>query len=160
MGRFDEEFEKIRTMDLAEIALEMQTFKEQLMRKYLNALAKPFGVDIPVPVEQNESAAEANLQLVNKADKLNIGCGLDYREGFVNIDGNPDLPRVDFVLEIKPGVLLDNFKQESVSYILVKDFLEHHFHWEAHGLLKDFFALLKDGGELDIIIPRTRKNHK
>lgn len=90
-------------------------------------------------------------------DKLNIGCGLDYREGFINIDGNPDLPRVDYVLEIKPGVLLDYFKQESFNYILIKDFLEHNFHWEACSLLKDFHALLRSEGQLDIILPNVKR---
>jgi len=30
--------------------------------------------------------------------KLNIGCGYDPREGFVNIDGRNDLPKVDGVI--------------------------------------------------------------
>ena len=30
--------------------------------------------------------------------KLNIGCGYDPREGFVNIDGRNDLPKVDRVI--------------------------------------------------------------
>jgi len=87
------------------------------------------------------------------SDKLNIGCGSDYRQGFVNIDVNPDLSKVDYVLDIKPGVLLEHFEPGSFNYILAKDFLEHHFHWEAHRILEDFYALLNDEGQLDIRIP-------
>ena len=30
--------------------------------------------------------------------KLNVGCGTDYREGFINIDGSSELPKVDKVV--------------------------------------------------------------
>jgi len=87
------------------------------------------------------------------SDKLNIGCGLDYREGFVNVDGDSNLPKVDYVLEIKPGVLLKKFGRRSFNYILSKDFLEHHFHWEARGLLKDYHDLLSRKGRLELSLP-------
>ena len=89
------------------------------------------------------------------ADKLNVGCGNDYREGFINIDGNPDLPKVDYVLDIKPSVLLEHFEPGTFRYILVKDFLEHHFHWQALKLMKDFYSLLIDEGTLDITLPNV-----
>ena len=86
-------------------------------------------------------------------DKLNVGCGGDYREGFVNIDGNQLLSKVDYIVNITPGVLPKYFVEGSFRYIRAKDFLEHHFHWEGCALLKDFYALLAEDGQLDMTLP-------
>lgn len=59
---------------------------------------------------------------------LNIGCGNDYREGFINIDGRANLPRVDWVINLSKESLLKYFEEESVDHILANDFIEHHFH--------------------------------
>lgn len=90
-----------------------------------------------------------------KFNKLNIGCGNDYREDFVNIDVDFNLPKVDIVMDIKPGILLAHFEQGSFSYILAQHFLEHFFHWESHLLLKDFYRLLTKGGLLNLSMPNA-----
>jgi len=136
------ELENICRQDLTQIANDNKVFKENLMQKYMEVLTGPFGVHVP--------AKKKPL-----FDKLHVGCGCDYREGFVNIDGNPNLPKVDCVLDIKPGILLDHFEPGSFSYILAQDFLEHHFHWEARGLLEDFHTLLNSKGQLEIRLPNT-----
>ena len=74
--------------------------------------------------------------------KLNLGCGLDYREGWVNVDGSSVLSKVDQIIEVPQESLLVSFYPESVSYVLMKDFLEHHFRWEAEHILKECFSLL------------------
>jgi len=33
--------------------------------------------------------------------KLNIGCGTDYRKGFINVDGSNTLPRVDRIIDLE-----------------------------------------------------------
>ena len=43
--------------------------------------------------------------------RLNIGCGNDYREGFINIDGRADLPRVDWVINLSKESLLKYFEE-------------------------------------------------
>jgi len=78
--------------------------------------------------------------------KLNIGCGYDPREGFINIDGRNDLPKVDRVINLSKESLLKYFRVGTVDFILANDFIEHHFHWEAVRILKDFYSLLKPGG--------------
>lgn len=88
--------------------------------------------------------------------KLNIGCGNDYREGFVNIDGSDMLPRVDRVIDLVAERLIDYFPAESVEFILANDVVEHHFHWEAVALLKQFFELLQPGGRVEIRVPDCR----
>ncbi|MHC4644170.1 MAG: glycosyltransferase [Planctomycetota bacterium] len=138
--KFHGELERICRGDLRQTAKDNQQFKDKLMRQYLTVLAGPFGISAP----QKETPL---------FDKLNIGCGCDYRQGFVNIDGNPDLSKVDYVLDIKPGTLLEHFEPGSFNYILARDFLEHHFHWEARSLLEDFHALLGSKGQLEIRLP-------
>ena len=88
--------------------------------------------------------------------KLNIGCGTDYREGFVNIDGSDTLPRVDRRVDVATESLLDHFDEGSVDHILANDILEHHFHWEAVELLRDFHRLLRPGGTAEIRVPDAR----
>ena len=85
--------------------------------------------------------------------KLNIGCGTDYREGYINIDGSSTLPKVDKIVDISRESLLHHFDEGTVGYILANDIIEHHFHWEANRILKDFFALLWRSGEVEIRVP-------
>ena len=56
-----------------------------------------------------------------KLQKLNLGCGLDHRPGYVNIDA---------VAAVKPDVLHDvseplPYKNASVSEVIAQDILEH-----------------------------------
>lgn len=85
--------------------------------------------------------------------KLNIGCGMDYREGFINIDGSGVLPRVDKVIDLSQDSLDRHFDPNSIDHILCNDFLEHFFHWEAVELLEKFFAILKREGTVEIRVP-------
>lgn len=89
--------------------------------------------------------------------KLNLGCGFDYREGFINIDGRGDLPRVDKVIDLSKSSLLDFFCEGTVDFILANDFLEHHFHWEAIRLMSDFYAALKPAGIIEMRLPDFEK---
>lgn len=85
--------------------------------------------------------------------KLNVGCGTDYREGYINIDGSNALSRVDKVIDISTQSLLPHFNEGEFEFILASDIVEHHFHWEAVRLLKDFHVLLKIGGQVKIKVP-------
>ena len=138
--RFDRAFENLRYRRLCDIATEAKQFKAQLLETYLDTLAGPFGLTRSRPA------------LLNR-DRLNVGCGLDYRDGFVNVDGNAQLAKVDHVVEIRPGALLRIFPAGHFRHVLAKDFLEHHAHWEARELLEDFRALLRPGGVLELYLP-------
>ena len=86
--------------------------------------------------------------------RLNIGCGTDYRDGFVNIDGSDALPRVDLVLDLgTPMRLIEHFGERSVHHILANDIVEHLFRWEAVSLLGVFFRLLVADGGCEIRVP-------
>lgn len=88
-----------------------------------------------------------------KEISLNIGCGTDYREGFINIDGSESLLKVDKVIDISKHSLTEFFQPSSISFILANDIIEHHYHWEAYNILKDFFTILKSGGRCEIRVP-------
>jgi predicted SAM-dependent methyltransferase len=85
--------------------------------------------------------------------KLNVGCGTDYRKGFINIDGSNVLFKVDKVIDISTGSLLSHFNEGEVDYILANDIIEHHFHWQAVRIMKEFYALLKKTGQVEIRVP-------
>ena len=53
--------------------------------------------------------------------KLNIGCGADYRFGFINIDASSELNKVDKIINISVDSLADHFEKNSVDFILAND---------------------------------------
>lgn len=87
--------------------------------------------------------------------KLNIGCGTDYRAGFINIDGSSTLYKVDKVIEMDGSSLLKHFEPNSVDYILANDIVEHFFRWEAENLLRAFHTILKPAAKCEIRVPDT-----
>lgn len=81
--------------------------------------------------------------------KLNLGCGNDHREGFINIDA---------VKETDPDLLHDlldplPFLDETVSEILAQDILEHFIKEDLENLVAEIARVLKVGGKLFIRIP-------
>jgi glycosyltransferase involved in cell wall biosynthesis/predicted SAM-dependent methyltransferase len=82
---------------------------------------------------------------------LNLGCGNDIRDGFVNIDlfaEDPKVVRMDIrSLELPDG---------SADMILASDILEHFSHRETGGVLAEWARVLKPGGEMIIRCPSLR----
>ncbi|MCP4972034.1 MAG: hypothetical protein GY932_15770 [Arcobacter sp.] len=85
--------------------------------------------------------------------KLNVGCGHDYRDGYINVDGSDLLPKVDKIINLSNDSLLNHFDSDSINEILAKDFIEHFFHWEAINILSDFYKLLENDGVLKLKLP-------
>lgn len=86
--------------------------------------------------------------------KLNLGCGTDIKEGWVNLD-IAKLPGVDVIHSIEelPLPFLDN----SFDEILCNDILEHV---EYIPVLKDLHRILTPDGLLHIRVPHfTSKNN-
>jgi len=82
--------------------------------------------------------------------KLNLGCGLDKREGWVNIDIRKEV-KPDLVLDLERECL--PYEDNSVDEIMAKDVLEH-FSWRRiEGILQDWHRVLKPGGKLFIQTP-------
>ncbi len=102
--------------------------------------------DDPVILRVKDLAAAPGM-------KLNLGCGTDYREGFVNVDGSDKLPRVDRVLDVSRQPLAEAFGIGVAQFVLAQDILEHVHHWEAVAMLEQIAAVLRPGGGAQIRVP-------
>ena len=82
--------------------------------------------------------------------KLNLGCGLDKRPGYINIDVRE---------EVKPDLVWDlhyvplPFPDNSVEEVIAKDVIEHVSWRRVEALLKDIHRILKPGGRLYVQVP-------
>ncbi|MGJ8723022.1 MAG: class I SAM-dependent methyltransferase [Roseibacillus sp.] len=85
--------------------------------------------------------------------KINLGCGTDYREGFVNVDGSSSIPKVDKIIDIGKESLFDHFNKNEAEFILAQDIIEHHYHWIGQGIMEECFEILAPNGELEIRVP-------
>src|SRR3989344_7552220 len=86
--------------------------------------------------------------------KLNLGCGNDIKQGWVNLDSDK-LPGVDVVRNIEELPL--PFGDGEFDEILANDILEHV---EYIPVLKDLHRVLKPGGKLKARVPHfTSKNN-
>jgi SAM-dependent methyltransferase len=83
--------------------------------------------------------------------KLNLGCGDDIRDGYINIDVRKTKPNV-LVLDLEKE-LLKPFPNESADEIVARDFIEHVSWRRVEDLLKDIFRVLKRGGRVFIQVP-------
>ena len=91
---------------------------------------------------------------MNRAKKLNLGCGTDIKAGWINLD-SAVLPGVDIVHNIETLPL--PFGDGEFDEILANDVLEHV---EYAPLLKDLHRILCPGGTLAIRMPHfTSKNN-
>ena len=81
--------------------------------------------------------------------KLNIGCGWDKKEGFVNADLNafhtPDV--------VADACDLAMFEDGSFDFILAQDILEHMERSKTVIALKEWSRLLSPDGHVDIRVP-------
>ena len=78
--------------------------------------------------------------------KLNIGCGKDIREGFVNLDVKKDFAKfmseedIFLVADVKSGL---PFKEKIFDVIIVQDLLEHFDKYFVHIIFADIVRILK-----------------
>src|SRR3989338_9371651 len=91
---------------------------------------------------------------MNPVKKLNLGCGNDIKQGWVNLD-SAKLPGVNVVRNIEELPL--PFGDGEFDEILANDILEHV---EYIPVLKDLHRILKPGGKLTVRVPHfTSKNN-
>lgn len=79
--------------------------------------------------------------------QLNVGCGHDIREGWINLDAYA-LPGVDVVHDIERLPL--PFPNDEFDTIMARDVLEH---LEYPPVLRDLHRILKPGGRIVIQVP-------
>ncbi|MCM8787954.1 MAG: methyltransferase domain-containing protein [Candidatus Omnitrophica bacterium] len=96
-----------------------------------------------------------------KFTKLNIGCGYEKKEGFVNIDKAREV-NPDYIVDIEKGL---PFPDNSFDYIFSQHCLEHvrPQYWKF--VLDEIARVAKDGCILELYLPfdniwnRTNSDH-
>lgn len=115
------------------------------MRKHIGKLKKIAAYELVKP---------RVAQLLNRQGllKLNIGCGTDYKDGWINIDNNSDnnIQKLDLNWDLKYPLPIP---ENSVDYIFNEHFIEHLTVEESRAALKDMLRVLKPGGVLRIAMP-------
>lgn len=81
--------------------------------------------------------------------RLNLGCGKDIREGYVNLDINPLLSGASYC----DVTSLSNYKDGEVEEILALDIIEHFPKVKINPILKEWCRVLCPGGKLTIRTP-------
>jgi len=82
--------------------------------------------------------------------RLNLGCGNDYREGWVNVDMNADAHRVDLHSDV---TLLKDVADQSCVEVLAQDVLEHIPRLRGMTALQEWNRVLCEGGWLTLRVP-------
>ena len=83
---------------------------------------------------------------------LNVGCGTDYKEGWINIDNNSDnnIERLDLNWDLRNPL---PFEDNSVDFVFNEHFFEHLTVEEGQMAMKDIMRVLKPGGVMRIAMP-------
>lgn len=79
--------------------------------------------------------------------KLNLGCGKDIRQGWVNVDNRPG-EGVDMLVDLRNPL---PFPDKSVEHVLASHVFEHILNWED--LLLEIYRVLIPGGTVEIRVP-------
>ncbi len=82
-------------------------------------------------------------------DKLNLGCGWDIREGYLNVDLH-DFHEPDLVADVTK---LDPLPSGAYGEILAQDVLEHLPRKSSVEVLREWSRLLRAGGTLHLRVP-------
>lgn len=84
--------------------------------------------------------------------KLNIGCGTDYKVGWVNIDNNTDsnIEELDVHWDLRNPLPIND---DSIDFIFNEHFIEHLTVEESRITIADMMRVLKPGGVMRIAMP-------
>lgn len=88
--------------------------------------------------------------------KLNLGCGYNKLDGYINVDHDSNC-NPDIVADLEDRL---PFEDNSVKEIILNHVLEHLGQQTTTflSIIKEFYRILKDQGELKIIVPHH--NHE
>ncbi|MFD1253974.1 hypothetical protein DEVEQU_01557 [Devosia equisanguinis] len=115
----------------------------------VDRLKRLLGTDKASMQVENGFAANQERPEPASGPKLNLGCGFDIRDGWINIDlharHQPDM--VADVTDLKE--LDDNF----AAYALAQDILEHIHRERCSTALREWNRVLQHGGLLEVRVP-------
>ena len=92
-------------------------------------------------------ALRHRLSLKNKLQRLQVGCGLNYFENWINADIHPKADLIVFLHKRLP------FKDNSLNRIYSEHVLEHASYATGVFFLKEAFRTLEPGAVLRIAMP-------
>jgi predicted SAM-dependent methyltransferase len=97
----------------------------------------------------HEASVEEARRFIGKSHlKLHLGCGSEYREGWINIDLRPD---ADLQLDVREKL---PFEDGSTAVIYSEHFFEHlDYPLEATRLLRESLRVLEPGGKFSVGVP-------
>jgi predicted SAM-dependent methyltransferase len=82
--------------------------------------------------------------------RLNVGCGKNFKQGWINIDLGKE---ADLQLDVREPL---PFADESVSTVYSEHFFEHlEYPDEARHFLKESLRVLQPGGRFSVGVPDT-----
>ena len=84
--------------------------------------------------------------------KLNLGCGRDIKEGYINVDMEK-LPGVDIVANVEKGLPIED---NSIDEVYTAHFLEHVY--DLHGVIEEIYRICKDKAKVIIRVPHFTTN--
>lgn len=82
--------------------------------------------------------------------KLNVGCGPCYMDGWVNIDNNSTLLKVDLLHDAR---LPFPYPNDSIQFIYNEHFIEHMTLADGLNFFKEAYRMLVKGGVMRIAAP-------
>ncbi len=94
-----------------------------------------------------------NQNCINKVN-LNLGCGREYRDGWINVDIDNSV-RTDICCDFIN--LKKHFNNSSVDQIYMIHSISYLNLWESDIFFKDAYDLLKLGGKLELEFPDIEK---
>lgn len=86
--------------------------------------------------------------------KLNLGCGRNTKEGFINIDAYQREKELDIICDLARDIPVPN---DSCDYIYAEHLIEHFTWLEGNEFLLNCFNRLKEGGILRLVLPDYKK---
>jgi len=91
----------------------------------------------------------SRLKNEDKSIKLHVGCGGNYKEGWINID-NRSRAKKDIRLDLQRVI---PFPDNSIDFIYNEHFIEHLSYDYGFYFLKESYRILKPGGVIRTAFP-------
>jgi hypothetical protein len=123
-------------------------YKQSIMKR---EIVIPCRMTNEEEIENIEEEYKRAQSLAPEGDKLNIGCGYDYRDGFINVDKS-DKVKADVYCEV--GVSkLNTIDDDTVGYVFCKYVL--NFVDDVYKFMEEIYRVSKDGAYVDVIVPHA-----
>lgn len=89
-------------------------------------------------------------------NKLHVGCGTLYKEGWINVDNNSDgnIKHLDVNADLSMGLPFDS---NTIDFIYHEHFIEHLSFDEGLVFLKECYRVLKPSGVMRLACPDLKK---